>query len=329
MGSLLIIQMATLSVIIPVYQSAATLERCLNSVLSQDVPDMEVILVDDGSTDGGSQLCDSLACANSCVKVIHRENGGLSAARNSGIGAASGLFVTFVDSDDEIAPHTYSGNIEWLELNPDTDMLEYPVTVHFGASNEHQLDFEPRTVSGSSDVFEDWLSNGGYSHCYACNKIYRKQLFDDVRFPEGETFEDAAVCPILVKACNSIRYSDTGRYLYYPNGTGITSNYTFKGQEPLFRHDMKLLKAATEMNMTYCQVRLWEICLNLLIDLCRCSGTDAAYISDSAKRLSRLRPSVSHIFRSGHTFKSKIKSVCALAVGPRVMCGILGIKKYN
>ena len=82
--------MASLSVIIPVFNSLSTLRRCVESVLSQDVADMEVILVDDGSTDGSSSLCDTLAAGHDLIRVIHRPNGGLSAARNTGIESASG-----------------------------------------------------------------------------------------------------------------------------------------------------------------------------------------------------------------------------------------------
>lgn len=319
--------MAALSVIIPVFQSAATLERCVDSVLSQNVPDMEVILVNDGSTDGGAQLCDRLALDNPRVKVIHRENGGLSAARNSGIEAASGRWIAFADSDDELAPHTYSGNLEWLERNPGTDMLEFPVHVHYLSRDGYRLDFEPRTVSGST-VFRDWLECGGYNHCYAWNKIYRRSLFDSVRFPEGETFEDAAVCPSLVRNCRAVRYSDKGCYLYYRNGSGITASYTFKGQEPLLRHNLNLLEESVAMNLPVCQARLWTLCMNLLIDLRRCHGTDSLYIKGAAKRLSRLRPSSAAVLKAGLPLKSEIKTLCSMMLGPLLASGVLGIRKY-
>ena len=319
--------MTTLSVIIPVYRSAATLERCLDSVLAQNVPGMEVILVDDGSTDGSSQLCDGFAAGNPAIRVIHRENGGLSAARNSGIEIASGQWITFVDSDDELAPDAYSGNLQWLEREPDADMLEFPVSVHHRSSDECRLDFQARTVKGDG-IFADWLSGGGYNHCYAWNKIYRRSLFDSVRFPEGETFEDAAVCPVLVRNCRAVLYSDKGCYLYYRNGSGITANYTFKGQEPLLRHNLNLLEESAAMNLPLCQARLWALCMNLLIDLRRCHGTDSLYIKSAAKRLSRLRPSSSAVLKAGLPLKSEIKTLCSMVLGPSLTSGMLGIRKY-
>lgn len=319
--------MTTLSVIIPVYRSAATLERCLDSVLAQNVSGMEVILVDDGSTDGSSQLCDGFAAGNPAIRVIHRENGGLSAARNSGIEIASGQWITFVDSDDELAPGTYSSNLQWLEREPDADMLEFPVSVHHRSSDECRLDFKARTVKGDG-IFADWLSGGGYNHCYAWNKIYRRSLFDSVRFPEGETFEDAAVCPVLVRNCRAVLYSDKGCYLYYRNGSGITANYTFKGQEPLLRHNLNLLEESAAMNLPLCQARLWALCMNLLIDLRRCRETDSSYINNASERLSGLKPSPASALKSGLPLKAKFKALGAMLLGPWLTGEILGRKKY-
>ena len=93
--------------VIPVYRSADTLDRCVGSVVAQDVREMEVILVDDGSPDACPALCDAWAGRDRRVRVIHQPHGGLSAARNAGVDTAQGELITFVDSDDAVAPHTY------------------------------------------------------------------------------------------------------------------------------------------------------------------------------------------------------------------------------
>ena len=129
--------MATLSVIVPVFNTAGTLERCVRSILSQQVDGLELILVDDGSTDASPALCDEFSGADARVRVIHRPNGGLSAARNSGIDAAKGTWIAFVDSDDELAPDTLSANLELATA--DVDLVEFPVSVHYGAPNCYQL----------------------------------------------------------------------------------------------------------------------------------------------------------------------------------------------
>ena len=133
-----------LSIIIPVYNVVKWLERCVLSVVSQGLVDYEVILVDDGSTDGSGALCDELCHQYESLKVIHQPNGGLSAARNAGMAAAKGRYITFVDSDDELCPNTLLENLECLLRNPEVDMLEYPIEVHAGSADAHTLAFQTR-----------------------------------------------------------------------------------------------------------------------------------------------------------------------------------------
>ena len=116
-----------LSIIIPVYHTQDTLPRCLDSILRQSFTDYEVILVDDGSTDDSPKICDAYSRQDGRVKVIHKENGGLSDARNAGILQAKGEYITFIDSDDTIAEDTLSLVIEKIITYPETDILEYPV----------------------------------------------------------------------------------------------------------------------------------------------------------------------------------------------------------
>lgn len=312
--------MATLSVIVPVFNSADTLERCVSSILSQQVDGLELILVDDGSTDSSPALCDRLSGADDRVRVIHRANGGLSAARNTGIDAATGTWIAFADSDDELVPDTLSANLELA--TDDVDLVEFPVSVHYGAPNSFELDFEPLTVSGN-DVFSHWIKTGGYTHCYAWNKIYRSILFEGIRFPEGENFEDAAVCPSIIRKCRAVTYSDRGRYLYYSSGGGITRQYRFANQEPLFRHNLELLQFITANGFDNESLgRLWNVSLNLLVDLARCKDSDKDYIAANAAVLASLKPAGAR--RYAGSLKQRIKA----ALGPTAACKLLSIRKY-
>ena len=113
-----------LSVVIPVFCVESTLDRCVESVLAQDVDDMEVILVDDGSPDDCPRLCDEWAKRDSRISVIHKSNGGLSDARNAGLDVACGQYITFVDSDDWLLSNTLAPLIETIG---DCDILEYSI----------------------------------------------------------------------------------------------------------------------------------------------------------------------------------------------------------
>ena len=315
--------MDKLSVIIPVYNSASTLERCVNSVLSQNLDNYEIILVDDGSTQDCARLCDDLAAQSPAIRVIHRPNGGLSAARNTGIEAFTGNWLSFIDSADEITPGTLSTNLEWLESNPGTDLLEFPVHVHYGSPDSYLLSFKPETITGDQ-VFQHWIENQGYTHCYAWNKIYKRELFDDIRFPVGQNFEDTAICPSIIRKCHTVTYSDKGLYLYYKSVGSITLQYRFKNQEPLFRHNLELLQLITGLGLgNEISGRLWNLTLNLLIDLARCKDADKKYIAANAVALRSIKPA--RALRQADSFKQKLKVI----LGPKAACSLLNIRKYS
>lgn len=320
--------MMKLSIIIPVYQNKEYIERCINSVLSQSYSDFEMILVDDGSTDGSAKICDESALRDPRIIVIHRNNGGLSAARNTGIENASGKYITFIDSDDEIDPETLYDNMIQLEDNPLIDLLEYPVSINHGAKNAKILMFSEKTVFGA-DIFKDWIKSEGYNHCYACNKIYKRILFDNIRFPEGETFEDAAICPLIIEKCRGIKYSDKGMYIYHSNSQGITNNYTFSGQEPLFRHNLRLFYKVSEMELEYESSRIWILCLNLLIDLFRCRNTDKRYLSAAVINMGYGKPSVLNLLKACNSTSVLIKVICISLFGVNNVCKALGSRKLS
>ena len=198
-----------LSVIIPVYRVEDTLNRCVESVLRQNVSDMEVILVDDGSTDCCPQMCDDWAARDARIRVIHQPNGGLSDARNAGLDVAKGDFLTFVDSDDYLADDTYP---PLLSLMSDCDILEFSIA--------NKLALQDRIYH---DIGEYWLKERVYRHTYAWNKIYRRQLFENIRFLKGKVFEDAYTLPLLLKLSKTIRTTSKGFYHYSVNPNGITA----------------------------------------------------------------------------------------------------------
>ena len=198
-----------LSVIIPIYRVEQTLDRCLKSVVSQNCDNMEVILVDDGSPDRCPQMCDEWAAKDKRIRVIHKENGGLSDARNAGIEIAQGEFITFVDSDDWLQADTYP---HLLSLIGDADLLEYSIAEK-AVLSEHTY----------TDINEYWLKGKAYLHCYAWNKIYKRKLFEEIRFPKGKVFEDVYTLPKLLRHCSKIITTGKGFYHYSTNPQGITA----------------------------------------------------------------------------------------------------------
>ena len=167
------------SIIIPVYMVEQTLDRCVASIVSQTDDSVEIILVDDGSPDGCPAMCDAWKERDGRVTVIHKENGGLSSARNAGIERARGEYLMFVDSDDYLEPDTVMMLTRMMRDNAEWDILEFPISRI--DNGERILLFAPgnRTYR---DMESYWLAERAYAHAYACNKIYRRRVVDNVRY---------------------------------------------------------------------------------------------------------------------------------------------------
>ena len=236
-----------LSVIIPVYCVEDTLNRCVESVLRQNVTDMEVILVDDGSTDKCPKMCDDWGERDAHIRVIHKQNGGLSDARNAGIDVAKGDLITFVDSDDYLADNTYQ---PLLALMSDCDILEFSIA--------NKLALQDRIYH---DIGEYWLKERVYRHTYAWNKIYRRQLFENIRFPKGKVFEDVQTLPQLLRRCRKVCTSSHGYYHYTRNPHGITANTDGKALRQLLEANINNGMPVDDfyyMNMVNIQIDVWE-----------------------------------------------------------------------
>lgn len=212
-----------LSVIIPVYKVEHTLERCVKSVLEQDVDNIEIILVDDGSPDNCPAICENLAESNNRIKVIHKKNGGLSDARNAGLDIATGEYVTFVDSDDYLMADTYPVLIDLLQCHQDVDMLEYILKQE--DNKRHKVELNDEVFCSSKDY---WLKTMAWKHAYAVNKIYKRSLFNGCRYAKGHTFEDLLILPQLLRHCSKIATTTRGTYVYTVNMDGISKKVNIK-----------------------------------------------------------------------------------------------------
>ena len=187
--------MIKLSIIVPVYNVEQYLHKCVDSLLAQDIPltDYEIILVDDGSPDECPQICDEYAATYDNIRVVHRENGGLSAARNSGIEVAHGEYVMFVDSDDYIEPNVLSGLIEQVERD-NLDVLRYRlqyVNPQYEVYNPYKSDpFKGNDYSKKTTDGITFLNMRMNTACYAWAFVFKRELIDGCIFTPGIYFED-------------------------------------------------------------------------------------------------------------------------------------------
>ena len=259
-----------LSIIIPVYRVEATLNRCIESVVTQDFNDFELILVDDGSPDNCPQLCDSWAAKDQRISVIHKSNGGLSDARNAGIDIAQGDYLTFIDSDDYIAEQTLAPLMLKLTENPDIDILEYPVFVFYGSPKQYMLDFQGDMVYHDMDDY--WFEDQAYQHSYACNKIYRTGLFQDVRFPKDIIFEDIHTLPQLLKKAKTVMTTSQGLYYYCMNNFGITATADGNALRMLLQPHVEIIRNCQRQDRDF-QIYYLHV-LNIQMDVYELTGDD-------------------------------------------------------
>lgn len=258
-----------LSVIIPIYNARDTLARCLESVLRQQVDSMEVLLIDDGSTDGSGHMADEWASRAPLVSVCHQPNGGLSAARNTGLGMARGQYVTFVDADDEVADGTYPMLLAILAENTDTDILEFPVRVHAGHASQHDLMLPDRRWPSAHSY---WLETEGWEHAYAWNKVYRRALFQQVRFPVGRLFEDMWTTPRLLAMPIRVQTTSLGMYIYHWNHRGITATASGEALAQLLEAQMQAARLMHTRMLPPHGWRLYHSMLCRQVDVYRLTG---------------------------------------------------------
>ena len=213
--------MANISVIVPVYKVEAFLSRCVESILAQTYRDFELILVDDGSPDNCGVLCDGYALRDSRIHVIHQENGGLSAARNTGIdwvfANSVSRWIAFVDSDDWVHPDFLKVLYETAEKT----LCKLSVCDYFRTSGEDfpaQPDGEVRKLS-SDDYYCGRFHNGGTATAW--NKLYHRSLFQKLRYPVGKLHEDEFATYRLVYQVKEVGFSPRVLYAYYQNPAGI------------------------------------------------------------------------------------------------------------
>lgn len=179
-----------ITIVIPVYNVENYVEKCINSVCNQLYDNLDIILVDDGSTDSSGRICDRMAEQDSRIRVLHTENKGLSAARNAGIDIARGSLIGFVDSDDWVEPDMYSFLYQLMaEHNADITVCSHYVDKNGKQKCKMQRN---ELVVCNRDEAMELLMIDKLLHNYAWDKLYKKELFDGLRYPEGIIYEDIA-----------------------------------------------------------------------------------------------------------------------------------------
>ncbi|KUJ49974.1 glycosyltransferase family 2 protein [Chryseobacterium sp. JAH] len=225
-----------ITVIIPVYNVEQYLEKCLDSVINQDYPDLEIILVDDGSPDQCGEICERYAKKDSRIKVIHKKNGGLSDARNVAIDVAFGEYITFVDSDDYISEDYASTLYELIKKNDckisASGFIRFEQDDVLKVGNEVIKEY---VFSSDNAVKEMFYQQKFDTSAWA--KLYHRSLFSDgLRYPVGLLYEDLATTYKLIRKSDKVTFSTKETYCYLIRSNSIEgSPFSKKKYESLLK----------------------------------------------------------------------------------------------
>ncbi len=216
-----------ISVVIPVYNVEKYLCRSIDSVVQQTYKNLEIILVDDGSTDGCPEICDEYAKKDNRIKVIHKENGGLSDARNAGIREVHGSYVGFVDSDDWIALNMYENLLDLIE-KAHADIAVCGV-VRVEEEKEIMQPNKRIIVLNQKEYIERYFKiNSQVTEYYAWNKLYKVSLLSEDQYPKGLTAEDVFGTYKAILKADKIVLTNQMYYYYYYNANSITGHFSNK-----------------------------------------------------------------------------------------------------
>lgn len=256
-----------ISIIVPVYNVEKYLPRCLDSILLQTYSELEIILVDDGSTDLCGEICEAYALKDNRIKVIHKENGGIGSARNAGLEVYSGEFIMFVDSDDYISADAVEVLYERM-ISDDSDM----------AIGKHIDVYEDGSLNDSfcswmqDDVLsqKEFLARMGEKNYYPvanCMKLYRQTVFEGVVYPNFTCGEDVWVFPQIVDKCKKISVVNKTLYFYFQRSNSLVHKKSEISKQEDLNAILNLVNYFWQRNISKSARKWYVIAVNKAFEL--------------------------------------------------------------
>ena len=321
-----------LSIIVPIYKVETYLCKCVDSILNQNLPkdDYEIILVDDGSPDRCGEICDEYASKYGNIRVIHRKNGGLSAARNSGIEVAQGKYIQFVDSDDYLEPNVLKALVEKMETD-NLDVLRF----NYQNVNENYEVFEPNKVSKPFVDYRDEVCDGltflnerlGFA-CYAVQFMLKTELLkpSENRFVEGIYFEDTEWTPRILVQANRVTSVDTVVYNYLMRVGSITQSVDAAKKKKSLDDRMLLIDALQRQMQTLTDNR-WHRGMIAQTVITVVSYISNNFYGERRKYLSKLKAKHVHPLSSYHALPTAKRKIALANVSLGLLCFLLNKRK--
>lgn len=307
-----------ISVIIPVYNVEPYLHKCIDSVLNQTFKDLELILVDDGSTDNSGKICEEYALKDNRVIVIHQNNSGQSSARNNGFKISNGEYICFLDSDDWYSENALEVLFD-IMINNDVEISMIKIV----ETTTENIEFESKNnlkIISSYDCLTNMLKYHT-NYVQPCNKLYKRKLIEKIKFPDGKIHEDLYVSVDRYSNINKLGYSEKACMFYRQRlGSTVHSNFSYKS--------LNYCEALEYVNKRFLEINRKDLYFkhsNKVINcyMNYCIELQMSKIEEKEKLINQLRVKAKKLFKSIPIYKWKVYVI------KRFIIFILSLKLYN
>lgn len=315
--------MPKISIIVPVYNCEKYISNCINSILEQSFKDFELILVDDGSSDRSFEICESFAKKDNRVRAIHQPNSGVSRARNRGLDEAKGEYIGFVDGDDCVDKEMYKRLYKNLADN-NADISICGIVNYFLKKNGTTEKVRQSQVDGfwifsGEQALKEALQSRLYS-VNPVNKLFKKELFDKLRYPEGKISEDAFLIPVVISKAGKVVYDSKPMYYYLRRENSITtSNFSDRDWDVVeaYKNHLNMVSEKFPNLKEVAKFRhLWAY--TYVIDKIMLSENSENYLEDFKKAFNFIKKNILQIiFNPYFSLKRKI-AVMVLLINKKI-----------
>ena len=311
-----------ISIIVPVYNVEKYLRKCVDSIIAQTYKKIEIILVDDGSTDNSGVICDEIGKVDDRIVVYHKENGGVSSARNYGIERAKGNYIGFVDSDDFIAPDMY----EYLYRIASDNNAQIAICGAADYYNDDNIIYpanRPIKITNNIEAIRMMLESE--TPMYVVNKIFIREIFNDVRFEPDRIYEDALILVDLFKSVDKVAVSSDTKYYYYRRPGSLSSaKYSEKLHDIVKAHDHNYY-IASSIDASLCKPAIARQCWARLVVLDRMIVSGRSLNEPIAKKYIDFVRGNTGIVLNNKLFTAKRKAVfVSLCISPSLYAFLVG-----
>lgn len=236
-----------ISVIIPIYNSANYLAECLDSIVNQSYKELDIILINDGSTDKSRSIAEKYVKKDDRIILINKENGGQASARNRGLDKATGDYISFVDSDDTISLDLYDECVSALNKPKNVDVIQFPIYMDYGLDSAYLKAEQVQFIQHKEALFKKWIRTNTISWL-VCNKLFKKDIFLNLRFREDMVYEDNYMIADVLSKISNLFIIDKSVYYYHSRiDSTTTSKHSLKKEIDTQKVNFHILKKIKDL----------------------------------------------------------------------------------